>query len=387
MSKYGIVVAAYNRVDSLKRLLSSLNNAFYEENVDLIISIDNSGIEEVFEYANKFEWKFGKKNVILAKERMGLKNHILKCGNYINKFKFDAIILLEDDLYVSPGFFNYSKQAIEFYKNDENIAGISLYQHLWNINADRPFQPILSSYDVFFMQYAQSWGQIWTSKQWNSFYRWYKNEEYKSLDCDFVPENILNWPESSWLKYHIQYCISQNKFFVYPYCALSSNFADAGTHYSDRTNKMQIPLLVDSFKKYNFIRFDKSEVIYDAYFENIKLSEKLGLKNDDIVIDLYGMRKKHKKKYLLTMKNENYKIIKKYGLQMRPHEMNIIFNIEGDNIKLYDTTEFDENSSLKNDVSIDIWNYDSRGTILCKQKIIKIISNEIKVKLKSLKKK
>ena len=43
MIKPAIIVIAYNREESLKRLLTSLNNAIYEsDDITLIISIDKS---------------------------------------------------------------------------------------------------------------------------------------------------------------------------------------------------------------------------------------------------------------------------------------------------------------------------------------------------------
>ena len=49
MIKPAIIVIAYNREESLKRLLTSLNNAIYEsDDITLIISIDKSDNEKVY---------------------------------------------------------------------------------------------------------------------------------------------------------------------------------------------------------------------------------------------------------------------------------------------------------------------------------------------------
>ena len=152
MSKSGIVVIGYNRIDSLQRLMRSLLLASYPQKVDLIISIDNSGTDIVENYAKTVEWAHGEKIIKTYPERMGLKKHVLKCGTYLNEYDYDAIAVLEDDLFVSPGFFEYMIQTVEFYKDNDAIAGISLYTHSWNINADRPFMPIYKGYDVFYFQ-------------------------------------------------------------------------------------------------------------------------------------------------------------------------------------------------------------------------------------------
>ena len=53
----GIVIPCYNWVDSLNRLLVSLEGANYiGEEVDLIFSIDYSGINNIRYFAESFQW-------------------------------------------------------------------------------------------------------------------------------------------------------------------------------------------------------------------------------------------------------------------------------------------------------------------------------------------
>lgn len=304
MNKYGIIVICYNRLHSIKRLVKSLFQADYCEPADLIISIDNSGSNIVENFAKSIKWPYGKKIIHTYPKRLGLKEHVLTCGNYINKYNFESIIVLEDDLLVSPGYFNYAIQATQKYKNNLEVAGISLYTHSWNINADRPFIPLFNGYDVFFMQYPQSWGQIWMKKQWNDFYKWYQNQEYKTINKNLIPANVLQWPKSSWLKYHVEYCIVKDKYFVYPYNSLSTNFADAGTHYIYNTNKMQVPLNVSVDRSYQFPYNFEDAVFYDSYYENKNLEKVLNLKENSLVVDLYGLKKIYgfQQQYLLTTK-------------------------------------------------------------------------------------
>ena len=102
--KIAIVAVGYNRKKSLERLLSSLEVAYYQhEDIPLVISIDASGDEEVYALAREYNWTHGEKYVNIQQERLGLKNHIYQCGDLTKYFK--AIILLEDDLYVSPYFY------------------------------------------------------------------------------------------------------------------------------------------------------------------------------------------------------------------------------------------------------------------------------------------
>ena len=58
--KIALVVVGYNRPDSIRRILKSLAEAQYDyENIQLVVSIDHSGNEEVVQAAEDFEWKYG----------------------------------------------------------------------------------------------------------------------------------------------------------------------------------------------------------------------------------------------------------------------------------------------------------------------------------------
>jgi hypothetical protein len=378
MSKFGIVVIGYNRTDSIQRLISSLLQADYSDTVDLIISIDNSGTDKVEKYAKTINWTYGQKIIKTFQKRMGLKKHVLTCGNYINEYDFDALIVLEDDLFVAPDFFNFSKQAVEKYATNPDVAGISLYSHSWNVNADRPFIPIYKGYDAFCMQYPQSWGQVWMRKQWNEFYKWYEEEEYKHLDKNRVPENVLGWPETSWLKYHVEYCIDTNKYFVYPYHSLTTNYADAGTHYAFSTNKMQVSLSQGIAKTYIFPDNLHDTSVYDAYYENIGLESVLKIKKDGLAVDFFGKKKTFPSscRYLLTTEKKEYKVVRSFGLQMRPWELNIIYQVPGNEIYLYDMEVVDKAPNAKH-LSLIHWVYDTRGEVILKRNFIDIMMNEI----------
>ena len=103
MANIPIVVVAYDRLHSLKRITDSLLQAEYPQGAELIISIDRGDNRQVLEYADSLSWPFGEKRVIYRPENLGLKRHILCCGDLTQDY--DGIILLEDDLVVSPDFY------------------------------------------------------------------------------------------------------------------------------------------------------------------------------------------------------------------------------------------------------------------------------------------
>lgn len=332
MDKIGICVITYNRINSLRRVLKSLNDANYPHDVDLIISIDKSDCEDVPTYANKFEWHHGHKIVMTHEQNLGLRRHILSCGDQLENY--DALVVLEDDITVAQSFFYYVEQCVTKYKNDDSIAGISLYRAQLHHYALLPFIPMQTDSDVFLMQVAQSWGQVWMKKQWKEFKNWY-NTHNKAFEVQpHLPKTICRW-KNSWLKYHDRYCIEQNKFFIYPYVALSTNHSDTGTHNNSSYSWFQAPLLFG-----DKIDFKLNPTIkYDGFFESINLLKYLNLPPQDICIDIYGQKQNREgKRYWLSCTKQPYKIIKSYSMAMKPIEYNIINDIKGQEIFLYDTT-------------------------------------------------
>jgi len=146
---------------------------------------------------------------------------------------------------------------------------------------------------------------------------------------------------------------------------------------------MQIPLDMSINKKYLFPNSMKDTSVYDAYYENTQLAEALEIKSEDLEVDLYGMKKKYNKnsKYLLTTKPMKLKVIKTFGLQMRPWELNIYFNVLGNEIFLYDLKKNDKMNKIKH-FSLTHWKYDTRGEIILKRNFVDIIFNEIYNKIK-----
>lgn len=329
----GICIIAYNRINSLRRVLHSLDSAYYPHQVDLNISIDKSNTDQVENFAASYEWKHGKKNVITHEQNMGLRKHVLSCGELLQRY--DALVVLEDDISVSESFFIYALQCVEKYANDDSVAGISLYNFPVVYHNQKTFCPLKTDSDVFLMNCAQSWGQVWMKKQWFAFRKWYDEHNEEFSFQSHLPNSICSWPKSSWLKYHTRYCIEQNKYFVYPYHSLSTNNADAGTHVQASSTLFQAPLQYGLQKKFNL----NPSMKYDGFFENKLLYEVLGLKESECCIDFYGEKQnRENKRYWLSATSQSYKIIKSFALSFKPYELNVIRNVEGSDFFLYDTT-------------------------------------------------
>lgn len=334
-----IVVVAYNRPKPLGRLLQSLLNAHYSESeVRLVISIDKSENKEVLKLSQQFEWKFGEKKIIQHTEHLGLKEHILRCGDL--SLEYESIIVLEDDLLVSPYFYQYAKQAIEFYKDENALAGISLYNYQVAESCFYPFQAIDDGSDVYFMQVASSWGQAWTKTQWQKFRNWFSlNAELPSSAA--IPNYLKQWGKHSWKKHFIHYLIDTDKYFVFPRLSLTTNFEEEGTNSSTR-NVFHVPLQI-STSNYKFCELMLSKSVYDAWFEikpQLLKQFNVTLINYNFEVDLYGSKEINTNdyEYILSSKEAQNPLLL-FGADLFPMESNITFNLSGYAIKLYKKTK------------------------------------------------
>lgn len=333
-----VCAVCYNRRDSLARLLASLDAAFYPVPVTLIISIDKSDTTAVEDYADAYTWRHGEKRVVKHKENLGLRSHILSIGDWLEEF--DAVVVLEDDVYVAPSFYYYVQECVERFYDDMGIAGISLYRYPYCADTLQPFMPMVTDSDVFLMKRAVSWGQVWMREQWSAFKKWYEvhNEPFGVMP--HLPGGVCEWPESSWLKYHIRYCIEEDKSFVVPYTSLSTCFCDLGTHAVKKQTHTQAVLLQGEKRHWNL----NPAVTYDGFFEAECLYEHFracpsGIKREELCIDLYGAKgNRTGRRFWLTRQQLPFKVLRSYALEMKPWELNVLHELEGHEIFLYDTS-------------------------------------------------
>ncbi len=332
---YAIVVVGYNRVAEMKRLFTSLYNSKLRNiKADLIVSLDYSCMQEKLKkMAEQFEWKHGNKTIRTFSEKQGLRKHILQCGDLTERY--DAVIVLEDDLVVAEGFMQYVVAAVEAYKDDDKIAGISLYTHQTNPGNGRFFEAQFNGYDVFMMQYAQSWGQCWTRKMWTGFIEWYSLQGDELVADEKFPNYIACWNKQSWLKYYTKYTVEQGKYHVYPYHSLTTNGSGVGEHNDEIKTSYQVSLQYGMCENYRFPMVEQA-VKYDAFFERQFDIDPWNGQYGNVVYDIYGLRTCYgDNDTVISVRNLPYEVIRKIGLCYRPHEQNILTPEEGEGIYIY----------------------------------------------------
>lgn len=333
-----IVVAAYNRPASLLRLLNGLLKAHYPDRpVPLHISIDQSFAPDVAQTATDFDWPFGPKKVVVHPEHLGLRAHLLHCGDLSQKY--GSIILLEDDLYISPEFYRFAAQALNHYRPEEKIAGISLYHYESAESSQLPFRPLEDGQDFYFMQWPSSWGLAVDGTQWAAFRAWIKVQDWEKELDQWLPKFVQAWEVGSWKRLFIAYLNAHNLYFVYPRVSLSTHFGEPGPH-TILKGFQQTPLLSRE-KEWKWIGLDESLAVYDAWFELLPdrlKSLQPSLSEYDFGVDLYGMKELEAfpEEFVLTsrwvsaeLQADSAYVPRKYAMDLLPVLQNVIAGLEG----------------------------------------------------------
>ena len=341
-----VVVIAFDRTHTLARLFRSLGAARYPSRdasghgTPLIISIDHSESPEVLRLAEEFHWPFGSKEIIRHETRLGLREHVLRCGDLA--LKHGAVIVLEDDLTVAPGFHDYACQALEFYAGDDSVAGLSLYNYHLHPFAAAPgcdvrFDPLHDGHDNWFGCFASSWGQCWTAAQWSGFRAWLEKRPAHAVASTKLPACVRNWPATSWKKLFHEYQIETARYFVFPRVALSTNWGDAGTHLRGDTVRFQAPLLCGEMR-WRFSRLAESRSIYDAHMEiEPRCLQAIipALRTVSFDVDLMALKEPPtvSAPFVLTLRAAQ-PAVWTFGLALHPPELNVIHDVPGDALKL-----------------------------------------------------
>ena len=330
MQRPAIVVPAFSRPLALQRLLRSLNRANYPvEGVRLVISVDGGAAEEVTRIAREFQFASGPKEVIVRERNMGLRDHLLWCGD--QTARYGSVIVLEDDLFVDPHFYWFACGGLDAYGGDERIAGVALYAPRYNEFARLPFEPCFDGTSAYFACTPCSSGQAWTESQWVGFRRWLLETGFaEGQDDSCLPAEVRAWPKSSWKKLFATYLAQEHRYFVYPYQSYTTNFSDAGgTHIPCGTNLHQVPMALPGRppQQLQFRPLADAVVRYDAFMEPQSdwMEQWLGLEEGSLCVDLYAQRDvcRLQSRPLSLTSRPTRRAIRRFGLSLRPIELNM----------------------------------------------------------------
>ena len=225
-----IIAIVYNRAKSLRRLLASLNRAEYDgDDVILEVWIDRSkaGIidMETYHMATNFMFRHGRYQVHRHSCHMGI------FGQWLYSWKSsenssEMIVILEDDLEVSPYFYKWLKLVHRKYDNVANISGYSLQGVSMKHSGASGLVDVPKYNIVYLYPVIGTWGFSPNKQNWNKFITWFSKTFPDDGFHPLVPGNVVtNWyktflkaekTDTMWSIWHIYYAWVNKEYTVYP---------------------------------------------------------------------------------------------------------------------------------------------------------------------------
>lgn len=237
-----IVLFCYNRVNHLKKTISSLMKNYNFENYQLIIFSDGPKnksdlikIKKVRDYLLSI--KSSNIKIFKNKNNLGLKKNVIFQLNKIFR-KYEMAIIVEDDILTNKYFLNFMTEALFNYKNKKKIGSISAYTPINDVKMKK------FNFDLYYSKRHFSWGWGTWSSRWNHFIFDEKKiqnkinkkniEKFNSIGSDLpiLLDLSLKNKISSWSIFFDFNCLIKNLYCVCPKFSLIKNlgFEGSGTH-------------------------------------------------------------------------------------------------------------------------------------------------------------
>lgn len=241
-NKYApIVLFVYNRPKHILQTINSLLYNEYVEDSDLIVYSDGPKdfkdldlVEQTRAYIKSVSG-FKSVKLIERADNWGLANNIIDgVTSIVNQY--GKVIVLEDDLVVSPYFLKYMNEALDFYEKEESV--VCIHGYVYPVKRKLP--------ETFFIKGADCWGWATWKRGWDLFCpdgkRLLNEIEKRKLKKEFDFDNSypyfrmlkqqIEGKNNSWAIRWYASAFLQNKFTLYPGRSLVNQIGvdGSGTH-------------------------------------------------------------------------------------------------------------------------------------------------------------
>lgn len=239
-----IALFTYNRADHTKQAVESLLKNAEAKYSDLFIFSDGpknekaaEGVKKNREYIKTLKdgngnvnGNFRSVNIIEREKNWGLANSLIAgITEIVNKY--GRVIVVEDDLILSPYFLRYVNEALEKYEEEEKVGAIAAYVPTTDTSLP----------ETFFLYHFHCWGWATWKRAWGLLetdsrvllrkLRFKKNDfdvdgsagAYGNLYCQKVGL-IDSW----WVRFYASLFIAK-KLILYPHHSLVTNNGQDGT--------------------------------------------------------------------------------------------------------------------------------------------------------------
>lgn len=270
-----IVLFVYNRLDHTQGVIETLlKNTLAKESEFYIFSDaakTENGVEKVNEVRkfiqdNSWHTGFKKVSIVEAEKNKGLAKSIIGGVSDIIQ-KYGKVIVLEDDLKLSPYFLEYMNDALEYYREDEKIWSISGYSFPMKSLKRYP-------HDIFYSYRGCSWGWAtwidrwktvdWQVKEYEQFIgdqKWIERFNRGGVDLTNMLKMQMDGKIDSWA---IRWCFSQSNQEMYTVYPRISYLENAGCDGSGIHSSV-----------YDEYYTDMSQCVPKCRFETLEIDKKI----------------------------------------------------------------------------------------------------------------
>lgn len=236
-----IVLFVYNRLDCLRRVVSSLQNNDLARDSELHIFSDGSAgdddvvlVDAVRAYARTIE---GFKKIFMVERSInwGLSKSIISGVTEVIE-KYGEGIVLEDDIVVSPHFLRFMNEGLARYRYNETV--MSLHAYVYPVRSPLP--------ETYLLKDPGCWGWATWKRGWELFEpdgrKLLANLECRGLTKAFdyngtypftqmLREQVAGKNDSWAIRFKASAFLS-NKLTLYPGRSLATHIGEEGFHFS-----------------------------------------------------------------------------------------------------------------------------------------------------------
>ena len=270
-----IVLFVYNRLDHTQSVIETLSKNFLAGESELYVFSDaaksEKGIDKVNEvrkFIHDISWhhSFKKVSIIEAEKNNGLARSVIGGVTKIIQ-EYGKVIVVEDDLLLSPYFLNYMNGALDYYQEDKKIWSVSGYSF--------PMKSLKKySHDVFYSYRGCSWGWAtwsdrwetvdWKVKEYEQFIgdqKWIERFNRGGVDLTNMLKMQMEGQIDSWA---IRWCFSQSNQDMYTVYPRISYLENAGCDGSGVHSSV-----------YDEYYTDMSQCVSKCKFETLEIDRKI----------------------------------------------------------------------------------------------------------------
>lgn len=233
-----VIIFAFNRLDALINVITSLLLNEEAQESDLFVFVDGAREGKVGErelvcsVCRYIENIVGFKSVnyTFSETNKGLGNSVIKgVTEVINRY--GKAIVLEDDLILAPNFLFFMNQGLDKYKEEKSVFSICGYSNKVKVPKDY-------SYDTYFCTRSSSWGWATWADRWNSV-----DWELENFDKYHILKKEFNrWGGSDCWKMLNDWKCGRNKSWAIRFCF--AQFLQKKVSLFPVTSKVQMMVLM-----------------------------------------------------------------------------------------------------------------------------------------------